>query len=158
MAIFAPAERLPSPATLHLMIMQTAVLLGLAILHKQPDAWLWTTTFSVFSVFDLRRGLLSPSGDLGIGLVWDNNRTGPDSFLVRLMKSSSNWTKLFIRGPQLFSGSYQMILGVFRCSQLFSDVFRLFSDDVFRLLNSSSSWTKLSMMGPQLFSGWYYMI
>ena len=37
---------------------------------------------------------LSPSGDLGIGLVWDNNPTGPDSFLVRLLKSSSNWTKL----------------------------------------------------------------
>ena len=51
-----------------------------------------------------------------------------------------------------------MILDVFWCSQQFSNVFRLFSDDVFRLLKSSSSWTKLSMMGPQLFSGWYQMI
>ena len=50
---------------------------------------------------------LSPSGDLGIGLVWDNNR--PTDFLVRLLKSSSNWTKLSMRGPQLFSGWYQMI-------------------------------------------------
>ena len=106
--------------------------------------------------------LLSPSGDLGISLVWHNlsppHPTPPDSFLVRLMKSSSNWTKLSMRGPQLFSAWYQMILGVFRCSQLFSDVFQLFSDDVFRLLKSSSSWTKLSMVGPQLFSGWYQMI
>ena len=81
-------------------------------------------------------------------------------FSVRLLKSSSNWTKLSMMGPQLFSGWYQMILDVFWCSQqfsdvfpLFSDVFRLFSDDVFWLLKSSSSWTKLSMMGPQLFPG-----
>ena len=68
--------------------------------------------------------LLSPSGDLGIGLVWDNNPTPPDrSFLVRLLKSSSNWTKLSMIGPQLFSGWYQMILDVFRCSQQFSDCF-----------------------------------
>ena len=40
-------------------------------------------------------------------------------FLVRLW----NWTKLSMIGPQLFSGWYQMILDVFRCSQLFSDVF-----------------------------------
>ena len=51
-----------------------------------------------------------------------------------------------------------MVLDVFRCSQQFSNVFQLFSDDVFRLLKSSSSWTKLSMVGPQLFSGWYQMI
>ena len=71
---------------------------------------------------------LSPSGDLGIGLVWDNRTGPPDSFLVPLLKSSSNWTKLSMRGPQLFSGWYPMILGVFRCSQQFPDVFRLFSD------------------------------
>ena len=58
---------------------------------------------------------LSPSGDLRIGLVWDNHTTpphptGPDrSFLVRLLKSSSNWTKSSMMGPQLFSGWYQMI-------------------------------------------------
>ena len=53
--------------------------------------------------------LLSPSGDLGIGLVWDNP-TGPDrtDFLVPLLKFSSNWTRLSMRGPQLFSGWYQM--------------------------------------------------
>ena len=70
--------------------------------------------------------LLSPSGDIRIGLVWDNHRTGPDQtthFLVRLLKSSSNWTKISKRSPQLFSGWYQMILDVFQCSQLFSDVF-----------------------------------
>ena len=76
----------------------------------------------------ITKELLSLSGDLGIGLVWDN-RTGPDrDFSVRLFKSSSNWTKLSMRSPQLFSGWYQMILDVFRCSQQFSDVFRLFSD------------------------------
>ena len=91
-------------------------------------------------------GLLSPSGDLGIGLVWHNLSGPPRSFLVRLLKSSPNWTKLSMRGPKLFSGWNQIILDVFQCSQLFSDVFRLFSDDVFRLLKSSSSWTKLSMM------------
>ena len=84
--------------------------------------------------------LLSPSGDLGIRLVWHNLSGPPRSFLVRLLKSSSNWTKLSMIGPQLFSGWYQMILDVFQCSQLFSDVFRLFSDDVFRLLKSSSTW------------------
>ena len=57
------------------------------------------------------------------------------SSLVRLLKSSSNWTKLSMMGPQLFSGWYQMILDVFQCSQLFSDVFRLFSD-VFRLFSN----------------------
>ena len=66
-------------------------------------------------------------------LVWSDitypNRTGPDRhFSVLLLKSSSNWTKLSLRGPQLFSRWYQMILGVFRCTQLFSDVFRLFSN------------------------------
>ena len=52
---------------------------------------------------------LSPSGDLGISLVWHNLSGPPRSFLVRLLKSSSNWTKLSMRGPQLFSGWYQMI-------------------------------------------------
>ena len=56
---------------------------------------------------------LSPSGDLGIGLVWDNP-TGPHHhILVRLLKSTSNWTKSSMIGPQLFLGWYQMI---FRCS------------------------------------------
>ena len=72
--------------------------------------------------------LLSPSGDLGIGLVWDNLSPPNRSFLARLLKSSSNWTKLSMRSLQLFSGWYQMISDVFRCSQQFSDVFRLLSD------------------------------
>ena len=101
--------------------------------------------------------LLSPSGDPRIGLVWDNPTTTRD-FSVLLLKPSSKWGKLSMMGLQLFSGWYQMILDVFQCSQLFSDVFRLFSDDVFRLLKSSSNWTKSSMMGPQLFLGWYQMI
>ena len=42
--------------------------------------------------------------------------------VFRLLKSSSSWSKLSMMGPQLFSGWYQMILDVFRCSQLFSDV------------------------------------
>ena len=53
--------------------------------------------------------LLSPSGDLGVGLVWDNLSVDPTHFLVRLLKSSSNWTKLSMMGPRLFSGWYQMI-------------------------------------------------
>ena len=71
---------------------------------------------------------LSPSGEIGIGLVWDNPTPPDRHFSVRLLKSSSKWTKLSMRGSQLFSGWYQMILGVFRCSQLFSDVFQLFSN------------------------------
>ena len=73
----------------------------------------------------IKMWLLSPSGDLGIGLIWDNHsdRTGSDHFSVRLLKSSSNWTKVSMTGPQLFSGWYQMILDVFQCSQLFFDVF-----------------------------------
>ena len=66
---------------------------------------------------------LSPSGDLGIGLVWDNHPTPPHQttthFLVRLLKSSSNWTKSSMMGHQLFLGWYQMILDVFRCSHVF---------------------------------------
>ena len=80
-------------------------------------------THSIANIF------LSTSGDLGIGLVWHNlSGPHPTHFLVPLLKSSSNWTKFSMRGPQLFSGWYQMILGVFRCSQQFPDVFRLFSD------------------------------
>ena len=48
--------------------------------------------------------------------------------IFRLLKSFSSWSKLSMIGPQLFSGWYQMILDVFQCSQLFSDVFQLFSD------------------------------
>ena len=36
--------------------------------------------------------LLSPSGDLGIGLVWDNPTPDRTHILVWLLKSSSNWT------------------------------------------------------------------
>ena len=73
--------------------------------------------------------LLSPSGDLGIGLVWDNLSPPPDrSFLVRLLKSSSNWTKLSMMGPQLFLGWYQMILDVQTGFRLVQTRFRLGSD------------------------------
>ena len=56
----------------------------------------------------------SPSGDLGIGLVWDNHPPTPTTrnFSVRLMKFSSNWTKSSMMGPRLFSGWYQMLLDV----------------------------------------------
>ena len=74
--------------------------------------------------FCIKVCFLSPSVYLGIGLVWDNlsNPFTTTHFLVRLLKSSSNWTKLSMMGPQLFSGWYQMILDVFRCNQLLSDV------------------------------------
>ena len=65
---------------------------------------------------------LSPSGDLGIGLVWGNFSI-PTDFSVRLLKSSSNWIKLSMMGPQLLSGWYKMISYVFRCSQLGCNVF-----------------------------------
>ena len=102
--------------------------------------------------------LLSPSGDLGIGLVWDNNRTGPDhptDVLVWLLKSSSNWTKLSMMGPQLLSLSGDLGIGL---------VWNNLSNPIHPthflvwLLETSSNWTKLSLMGPQLFSGWYQMI
>ena len=44
--------------------------------------------------------------------------------VFRLLKSSSNWTKLSMMGPKLISGWYQMILDVFRCSQLFCRFFQ----------------------------------
>ena len=59
---------------------------------------------------------------------------------------SSSWTKISMAGPQLFSGWYQMILDVFRYSQVFSDVF---------------SWVATFMDNHPLcrhfFSGWYHM-
>ena len=56
---------------------------------------------------------------------WSKNWSGlikpppPRSFLVRLLKLSSNWTKSSMMGPQLFSGWYQMIV-------MFSDVLSCF--------------------------------
>ena len=87
--------------------------------HFSPDQWEMEIISALREIFQY--SLLSPSGDLGTGLVW-HNVSGPH-FSVRLFKSSSNWTKLSMMSPQLFSGWYQMILDVFRCSQLFSDVF-----------------------------------
>ena len=97
-------------------------ILGLAATPKPGTAVFWWSWFWW--------PLLSPSGDLGIGLVWDYHppdRTPPPprSFLVRLLKSSSNWTKVSMTGPQLFSGWYQMILDVFQCSQPFFRCFQL---------------------------------
>ena len=84
----------------------------------------WATWLSLLSIIQGCTGqpFLSPSGDLGFGLVW-YNLSPPHHILVRLLKSSSNWTKLSLGGPQLFSGWYQMILDVFQCSQQFSDCF-----------------------------------
>ena len=51
-------------------------------------------TFHCLPGPDLRiKQLLSPSGDLGISLVWRNLSPPHRSFLVWLLKSSSNWTK-----------------------------------------------------------------
>ena len=78
----------------------------------RPRLTTGTTSITIFARLLQVSDLLSPSGDLGIRLVW-RNLSGPDrSFLVRLLKSSSKWTKLSMRGPQLFSGWYQMILDV----------------------------------------------
>ena len=107
------------------------------LLKQSPWIWnvamncvQWTTYNSRLSVQgkEIKKNFLSPSGDLGIGPVWDN-LSPPDQthFLVRLLKSSSNWTKLSMMDHQLFWGWYQMILDVFRCSQQFSNGFRLFS-------------------------------
>ena len=85
------------------------------IIHRFGDSvWLGLLTARMKSEVV---NLLSPSGDLGISLVW-HNLSGPPhrDFSVWVLKSSSKWTKLSMRGPQLFSGWYQMILGVFRCS------------------------------------------
>ena len=71
-------------------------------------------------IFRLAVLFLSPSGDLGIGLVWDNP-TPPHHISVRMLKSSSNWTKLSMMGRQLFSGWYQMILDVQTRFRLGSD-------------------------------------
>ena len=78
--------------------------------------------------------LLPPSGDQGIGLVWDNHPTTLPTLsdiLVWVLKSFSNWTKLYMIGIQLFSGWYQMILE-------FSDVlscFLMFSAGLFTLMD-----------------------
>ena len=87
--------------------------------HFSPDQWEMEIISALREIFQY--SLLSPSGDLGTGLVW-HNVSGPH-FSVRLFKSSSNWTKLSMMGLQLFSGLYQMTLDVFWCSQLFSNVF-----------------------------------
>ena len=121
-----------------------------------PQRWWWTSLNIFIHYFyllipslknkDADKGshplsFLSPSGDLGISRVWRNLSPPDRHFSVRLLKSSSNWTKLSRRGPQLFSGWYQMILGVFQCSQQFPDVFRLFSD--YFLMMFSDCWNSL---------------
>ena len=101
--------------------------------------------------FCIKVCFLSPSVYLGIGLVWDNlsNPITTTHFLVRLLKSSSNWTKLSMMGPQLLSPSGDLGIGL---------VWNNLSNPIHptrflvRLLESSSNWTKLSMMGPQLLS------
>ena len=97
------------------------------LLRKKQIHKIWMQIPSALFFLPIKFGhLLSPSRDLGIGLVWDNQPTPPHpspdrSFLVRLLNSSSNWTKLSMRSPQLFSGCYQMILD-------FQTRFRLGSD------------------------------
>ena len=93
--------------------------------------------------------LLPPSGDQGIGLVWDNHPNTLSTLsdiLVWVLKSFSNWTKLSMMGPQLFSGWYHVVLDVFQCSQLIFDVF---------------SWAATFMHNHPLcghfFSGWCQM-
>ena len=83
------------------------------IIKRKPT---FSRNFNCFS-------FLSPSGDLGISVVWHNLSPPHRDFSVRLLTSSSNWTKLSMTGPQLFSRWYQIMSDVFRCSQLFSNVF-----------------------------------
>ena len=62
---------------------------------------------------------LWPSGDPGNGLVWDDHH--PPTHPHRPGFWSDCWNPLQTElNYQLFSGWYQMILDVFRCSQLFS--------------------------------------
>ena len=98
---------------------------GLVSLKRKSNFTAHTGIGNVYSVFIslllTSLILLSPSGDLGISLVW-RNLSGPDRhFSLLLFKSSSNWTKLSMRGPQLLSGWYQMILDVQTRFRLGSD-------------------------------------
>ena len=99
-----------------------------SVLHSEQTiktAFPTTANSSILSISKLVKWskllmfvLLSPSGDLGVGLVWDNHPS-TRSILVWVLKSSSNWTKLTVMGPQLFSGwCAQMFKDVLRCSEM----------------------------------------
>ena len=74
--------------------------------------------------------LLSPSGDLGIGLVWDNlSWPHPTDFLDRLLKSSSNWNQVY-RCFQMISFwifSRYSIVALLMFSKCSLDVLRMFA-------------------------------
>ena len=70
--------------------------------YHLPSILLWKSQ----ALWEFWITLLSPSGDLGISLVWHNLSPPHRNFSVRLLKSSSKWTKLSMMGPQLFSGWY----------------------------------------------------
>ena len=55
---------------------------------------------------------LSPSGDLGIGLVWDNPITLSIPHFGPSVEIFSKLNFLSMMGPQLFSGWYQMFLDI----------------------------------------------
>ena len=77
------------------------------------------------------RILLSPSGDLGIGLIWDNHPAARPicHFSLLVLKSSS---KLNLTNRPVFSCSQgdvrwsQAFSDVLRCFQMFNDVNRCF--------------------------------
>ena len=91
---------------------------------------------------------LSPSGDLGIGLVWDNlsppHPTWPDHFW------SLNWSQIFYRDSQMGS----------RCAQMFSDVHRCFQMISFWIFSRYSivallMFSKCSLDVLRIFAGFF---
>ena len=70
--------------------------------------------FILLSLSSLLSLLLSPSGDLGIGLVWDNHP-------IQHFGTYERWNLVNMRGFQMFEGCFQMFSG---CSHMLSQVFR----------------------------------
>ena len=69
--------------------------------HKIYSKQLFATNFDLRHrlIVANQEWLLSPLGDLGMGLVWDNHQ--PCDFFVWVLKSFSNWTKLTVTGSQM---------------------------------------------------------
>ena len=89
-----------------------------------PPVWAWMDgkycvsirCSSLSSTINRLNNLIFLSPSCEKELIWSHPTPPPDHFSVWLLKSSSNWNKLSMMGSQL-------ILDVFRCSQLFFDVF-----------------------------------
>ena len=102
---------------------------------------IYNTDSTIFYCYRKNWMLFSPSGDLGITLVWDNLSILSD-VLVWVMKSFSNWSRLTMVGSQMFSEACRMFSealetfsDILKCSQMIPDVLkmlcsRLFTDDL----------------------------